>query len=266
VSNPRFRDSTSLGTQFIVLSCGVLAVVVVIGSCAFFLWEKRNMTHELADKGKTISFFISQLAEDPFLYKDVLKIDNIAAEAIKDKEVVYAFFLDRNEKPVTSLIGSVDLEDALIKGLIRHDADPTHALSSLNKSKDILLIRTPVTDGNTALGSLVLGMSRVNVHQRSSALVLYLLLFGCGIIFCLSVSIFLMFRYAAVRPIKQIIELAEKIADGDLRDTADIRGNREIIALSTAINNKHYIIRLQRHDIQGNDRYRHSLKCHIRYR
>jgi methyl-accepting chemotaxis protein len=229
-------NGLSLGTQFVILSCVVVAVVVVLGSSMFLLWEKRNMTQELEDKGKTISFFVAQLATDPFLYKDVLKLDNIAGQAIKDKEVVYAFFLDATDKPITSIMGGVDFEDALVKGVIKQDEDPSQVLSLLKVNKNILSLKTPVTDGSAVVGGLVLGMSKVNVHKRFSLVVIYNILFGIGIILCLSVSIFLMFRYAAVRPIRRIIGIAEKIATGDLRETADIRGSTEIMALSRAIN------------------------------
>ncbi|MBI5846923.1 MAG: hypothetical protein HZB31_03090 [Nitrospirae bacterium] len=230
-----FGAGVSLATQFVILSCVVLAVVVVTGNGVFLYWERENMMRELQDRGKTVSFFVSQLATDPYLYKDVLKLDNISGEAIKEKEVVFAFFLDANDKPITSLMGSVDFEDEIVKGIIKQEEDPSQVLGILKTNKDIMHIRTPVSDGSTVLGSLVLGMTKVNVQKRFSLVVLYNIFFGIGMLLCLSVSIFFMFSYAAVRPIRRIIGFAEKIATGDLTETVDIRGSTEIMALSRAI-------------------------------
>lgn len=238
-----FSNTVSLSTQFVILACVVVTFVVMIGSGMFLLWEKRNMMQELEAKGKTISFFVAQLSMDPFLYKDALKLNNIAGAAIKEKEVVYAFFLDTGNKPVTSLMGSVNLENALTKDTIHPGEDPALALGMLQKNKDILSIKTPVTDGSSVIGSLVLGMSKADMHKRFFMLVIYNWLFGIGIILCLSASIFIMFRYAAVRPIQLIISKTEKIAAGDLRDTDDIGGSREMMALSKAIDTIAYSLK-----------------------
>ena len=61
-----FKKGLSLGTQFILFSGLIVIIFVLTGSGIFLMWQKNNINSELENKGKTISFFISQLSIDQF--------------------------------------------------------------------------------------------------------------------------------------------------------------------------------------------------------
>lgn len=231
-----FKKGLSLSTQFILFSGLIVMIFVLTGSGIFLLWQRNNITSELNNKGKTISFFISQLSIDPFLYKDTLKLDNIVGEAVKEEEVVYAFLLDPNDKIITSTLSSVDFNDPVVKELVKPEYEPLNALEKLSHNSNIISIKTPVSDDTTTYGSIVIGLSKVRAIKSFNKIMWYILLFGIIIVLSLSVSIFFMFRYAAVIPIQRIIAFTVKIENGIFTDTLSVKGSNEIAALSTAVN------------------------------
>ena len=231
-----FKKSLSLSTQFILYSGLIVTILVLTGSGIFLLWQKNNIASELNNKGKTISFFISQLSIDPLLYKDPLKLDSIVGEVVKEEEIVYAFIFGPEGKIFTSTLSSVDFDDPIIKGLIKPEDEPSKAFDKLSNISNIISIRTPVSDGSTVYGSIVIGLSKVRSISLFNKIFRYLILFGIITVASLSISIFFMFRYAAVIPIQNIIAFTVKIEKGIFTDSLPVKGSKEIKALSSAVN------------------------------
>jgi methyl-accepting chemotaxis protein len=227
----------SLGTKFIILSTISVATVMIAGTGIFLQWEKKSRYDDLMNKAKTVSFFITNLAVDPYLYKDVMKLDAIASNAIKENSVVYAFFLDGEGKPLTSTQGGVNFNNSAVKSTIRRDEEPAKVLGALKGHSGIISVTTPVSDGEKAVGSLVIGMSTADANAAFFEVMKYMILMGMGVILVLSGLVFLMFRHTTVRPIKRILAVADEVASGNLaREITLTADSREMGHLTAAFN------------------------------
>ena len=227
----------SLGTKFIVLSTISVVFVMFIGSAIFLQWEKKSRYDELKNKARSVSFFIANLAVDPFLYKDIMKLEGIASNAVRENSVVLAFFLDPEGKPLTSTQGSVNFVNPATKELVSQSEEAAAALNSLKANKDILSFTTPVTDGEKTMGSLVVGMSTAGAKTAYYGAMTYMSLMGAGIIVVLSFVIFIMFKHTTVKPIKTLLAAADDVASGNLDQEVSINAkSREIGHLAAAFN------------------------------
>jgi methyl-accepting chemotaxis protein len=226
----------SLGTRFIALSVMIVVAVMTIGSLIFLQWEKRSRFDDLKNTAKTVSFFMCNLAVDPFIYNDIMKLDGIAANAIKEKSVVFAFFVDADGKPLTSVQSGINVNDPLIKSSVREGDDPAKVLSSLKTNRGVVSMTSPVTDGEKTLGNLVIGMSTADAYAAFYLALKYMLLMGAGIILVLSAAMFVMFRETTVKPIRNILDLTDAVAGGDLTRTLPVTSSDEMGHLAAAIN------------------------------
>ncbi len=225
-----------LGTKFILFSTGIVAVVMIIGGGIFLQWEKQSRFNELEKEAKTISFFIANLAVDPFLYKDIMKLDGIAASAIKEKSVAFAFFLDGEGKPLTSIQSGVNFNENIVRNSVRQADDELKIMNTLKTNRDIISVTTPVSDGEKAMGSLVVGMSTADAKDAYYSAMKYMGYMGLGIVLVLSAGIYLMFRYTTVKPIKKMLIAAENVAAGDLTGGISLDVLDEVGHLASAFN------------------------------
>lgn len=226
----------SLGTRFIALSIMIVVIVMVIGSALFLRWEKKSRFEGLKKTATTVSFFMSNLAVDPYIYKDIMKLDGIAANTIKEKSIVFAFFLDVDGKPLTSAQSGVNFNDPLMKNLVKEGDDSAKVLSSLKANKNIVSVTSPVSDGEKTMGNLIIGMTTADANAAYYEAMEYMVLMGTGIILVLSLSIFFMFRHTTVKPIWKILAILDEVASGNLARTLSVTSSDEMGRLASAVN------------------------------
>lgn len=230
-------DRTSISLRFILLSTIVVAAVMIIGGWLFLQHEKRDKFNELRAKAKTISVFVANLAVDPFIYKDVLKLDNIAASVIKEKAAIYAFFLDNNGRPISSIQSGINYNDPIIKKKISGFTELDKLLKALRSEPDIISVYTPVSDGTNPLGTIIIGLSTQDAKSEFYHFVRNMAILGLFLILTLSVAIFLAFRLTTAKPIKDIINFADDIAAGNLDLELTMKsGSKELIHIAEAFN------------------------------
>lgn len=227
----------SLSSRFILLSTVIVAVVLVAGGWLFLHQEKIDRFNELRNKAKTISIFVANLAVDPFIYKDVLKLDGIAGNVIRENAALYAFFLDSEGRPITSIQSGLNLNDPQIKEKYAGYRDVDSLLKTLQSDPDIITVSTAVTDGSSSLGRLVMGLSTRDAKVAFYNSMRSMIILGLCLILILSVSIFLTFRHTTVKPIRSIIELADDVASGNLDKELTLSSKtKEIEHLAEAFN------------------------------
>lgn len=230
-------DRMSISLRFILLSTIIVATVMIIGGWLFLRREKSDRFDELRAKAKTISIFVANLAVDPFIYKDVLKLDSIAGSVIREKAVIYAFFLDNDGKPLSSIQSGLNYNEPVIKERYAGFTEMDKLLKTLKSDPDIISVSTTVSDGTNPLGTIIIGLSTQDAKAAFYNSVRNMAILGLCLILTLSVAIFLTFRLTAAKPIKDIISLADDIAAGNLNSELTMTsGAREIRHLTEAFN------------------------------
>jgi uncharacterized membrane protein affecting hemolysin expression len=110
--------TSSLRERFI-LAIGI-ALIITMGAGMTFtiLSARKSQLEALNKKGQSIAFLLTKTVTDPLLYKDILKIDSIVSDAIKDDDILYIFVYDEKGNLLNTLHAGLDLEDHEIKKIV----------------------------------------------------------------------------------------------------------------------------------------------------
>jgi len=231
-----FFDRMSISLKFILITSLIVISVMSVGGLFFLQQEKKGRFSELKAKAKTISIFVANLAVDPFIYKDILKLDGIAASVIKENAAAYAFFIDPDGRPLTSMQSGLNQKDPVIRERFSGYKEVEKLLKDLKSAPDILTVSSPISDGENNLGTIVMGLSTRDAEAAFRNSIRNMAILGACLILLLSVAIFITFRLTAERPIRQIIDLADDVAAGNLERELQISSSKEIGHLNRAFN------------------------------
>jgi hypothetical protein len=79
---------------------------------------KKEPVGGFKQKCQSIAFLLTKTVTDSLLYKDILKIDSIVSDAIKDDDILYIFVYDEKGNLLNTLHAGLDLEDHEIKKIV----------------------------------------------------------------------------------------------------------------------------------------------------
>lgn len=120
--------------------------------------KQKTIITALTEKGQNTGNILSKLMIDPVLYKDILKIDDIAQTTLMDKKIAYVLTADKNGKVLNTIWEGTNIPKDRYK---EYGIDPDkkeQTLKNLSQDNHILHFRYPVEDGGVNLGALFIGI------------------------------------------------------------------------------------------------------------
>ena len=218
---------------------------------------------------------VTKLTSDCFLYVSMLgtidkttELQNILKKVGQEKDFLYAYIVDKNgriiavqcsdamtgDKPysiggypqgIPQRIGAFS-ESAVpeletksmdqVPGKIYEFFYPIFPDPDLDTTSDIPFISSSPTSAGTKIGAVVVGLSfrrvRSQLARLTELLVLFLIILAC----VLYVTTYLMIRYALIRPVNQILDTSNKIANGNLTERVKVTSKDELGKLSAMFN------------------------------
>lgn len=227
-----------LSFKFNLIVCMVALGLLSTGATLIIGRERRLAEESLHQVGDNLALFLGRSAVDPLLYKDRLKLDALVEDAKQTKGILFAFITDLKGVPVTSVIGSLNTADPVVKAVAAGgEGKELPALVQLiRKRVDILEVKQPVLLEKDELGTIVLGLSREENNLQMHRTVKFMILSALVLVIVLMLLITAMFHILVVRPLSQAGVLAGRIAEGDLTGQLPVRAYDEVGLLTRALN------------------------------
>lgn len=153
---------------------------------------------------------------------------------IEDKNLVYAAFIDTNSKIIAhsnkELIGNNDENEGVKTAL---NGKPYSKINLYDGKVEVNNVVVPVFDGDKEIGVAELGISTETVNKTINNVILLILIIAIATIALIAV---IMIRIAGsiTKPLAELIDVSQKISQGEFDNEISINGSGEIGILETS--------------------------------
>ena len=216
----------------------VFSLVAIIGVVFLTKMLMENQYRSIETRGRELGLFLGKAGTDPILYKDIIKLDALASDAVKSQEVLYTFIADPSGKSLSTVQAGFNMENKDVKQIVEKEGsgDVAAIAEKLKKQLDALVVETDIVLDGAKIGIVQMGFSRSGVQAYIRNMVV--IAFGAGIVIILVLSsvVYGMVHRMVVIPAKQSAEVASNIAAGDLRQRVPAKSQDELGRLSHEIN------------------------------
>ncbi len=217
--------------KFIIVVIVILAITMSIGAFINYYTQKKNFHDQLIQQGNMLGSFVALISPEAILGYDFVLLEQYMREITQQEDVVYGVILSPANDNLTSYL---DPDNPHLAGNIR--ANLTDTLSYVDKQEDILPMRFPILSNGQLIGTVALGISDRRVNELSEQVLYQQLVEGSVIIIFLSLCIYLVFRYDALHPIRDLIHSAKEVASGNLNHRTQINSRDELGELASSFN------------------------------
>jgi len=200
------------------ISLSITAILLVFGigvSLTISKWVSQALLNEYRMRGISNAVNLSARVVEPLLSEDLLVLKNLVDELSRtDKDVTYAFILDRSGKPlVHTFSGGFPVE--LIQANSNQEGQAYHIQLLSTGSERINDFSAPVLVGKARLGTVRIGMSHTRVQEVVREILWTIVLtIGIGILIVGFVSTAL--ARTVTRKLQVLHHAAEEIIKGNL--------------------------------------------------
>ena len=224
------KKQLSLGSKFIFMVVIILLVAMSTAAYVNFTTQKKNFESQLQIRGESLGNFIALTSSDAVLGRDYLLLNQYMEEISHQPDVVYGVILSENGVNLTSYLNR---ESPYIQ--FTPESDFMKIIEYIDTFPDIISMRFPINAGDN-IGTVVLGISTKKITELSQNVLQQQMLEIILILFFISFSIFLLFKFSVLKPIKELIYSFKCVSGGNLFHTAKIIFNDELGSLARSFN------------------------------
>ena len=248
----QLKAATSIQAKIIVLFSGVLFIVLIATSLVSLFYTRSTLKEELVHRAETLGASFGIGADSGSLGNAVAFADRTLDQIDDNVSQDILFYLVQNEN------GSAYMRPAAESGTgpmvafqnyirnfgqlsVRTSATNTgqayefgYTDPALRETQNVLVVETPLLDGEG--GRVFIGMSTAEVNAHAVQLVLTqgaILL--ALIVTALAIAVF--FSRSLVSPIRSLVDVSNRVGQGDLSQLASANSNDEIGVLAQSFNN-----------------------------
>ncbi len=231
------------------LSCLLIFTWLLLSLISFKTSEKDLLAQKSEEGRLLLSAFLNLLPEDLAAGIEPSAANRFAKRLAAENYFRGILVLDRNGKELYR-VADVAKEDAHLRQVLKTGIE-TASLSG----NGILLSRyAPILNGKDVLGAARLTLSLAPEYSRlSRTRNIFLSYFLLDFLLLLVFGSYLLSR-CIVLPIRQLLAVTGKIADGDLTSRVPVPGNREIAELAMAFNGMLAALRKKKDEVDDHIR------------
>ena len=221
----------SLGVKFAVLTILILTITLSTSTYQSIRKERQQLTNQLISKGRMLGSFISLVSPDAILSYDAFTLDKYMEEITSQEDVIYGVIVSNEGVNLTLYLDRKNpyikkyLTDKILKTVRRVNSDP-----------EIISMRFPIKNDDTKIGDLVIGLTTRRMEAMANSALLRNILINAAIILFLGISIYIIFRLKALKPISSLISTSRDVASGNLNTIAPIYSMDELGILAQSFN------------------------------
>lgn len=231
------------------LSCLLIFTWLLLSLISFKTSEKDLLAQKSEEGRFLLAAFLHLLPEN-----FETGVDPIVAERFASRLAAESFFrgivvIDRNGKEIYRIADAAKV-DARLRQVLNAGTET----ASLSHNGLVLSRYAPIRNGEFVLGAARLSMSLAPEYARlSRTRTIFFLYFLLDFLLLLAFGSYLLSRLI-VLPVRQLLAVTGKIADGDLSCRVPIPGNREIAELAEAFNGMLAALRKKREEVDDHIR------------
>jgi len=232
------KINSSLGLKLVLALTGVFAIIAIIGAVFLTKLLMENQYGHMESRGRELGLFLGKAGTDPILYKDIIKLDSLASDAVKSQDMLYTYVADESGKVLNTAHASFNMDDPSVKKIFEKEgSDDVTALAGKMKAQlNIFPVETIIELDGAKVGEVKMGFSRAGVQRYAWKVVIIMLGACVVIIVTLSAVVSGMIHRMVVIPTLRTIKVASNIAAGDLSQRVPVVSRDELGRLSQEIN------------------------------
>jgi methyl-accepting chemotaxis protein len=227
----------SIQTKIVLMILGMSAV---FGSgILFFIYAQIQTTikDEAINKTLILADGLSVKAAEPVQVEDLNALQFIQGEAISQPDVAYCFIRDGRGRVLSSSFeGNVIPAELQSINMLKAGAPfgtQAATVSMRDRVIEIIDIASPIANGT--LGTVHVGLNMTLIKLNIRNLLQGIMIVGFGALAILSM-VTLFITYRIIRPVKDLMLVAEALGRGDLTRRAHVRTGDELGQLGETLN------------------------------
>ncbi len=227
----------SIQTKIVLM---ILSMSAIFGAgILFFIYAQIQTTikEEAINKTLILADGLSVKAAEPVQVEDLNALQFIQGEAISQPDVAYCFIRDGRGRVLSSSFeGNVIPAELQSINMLKAGAPfgtQAATVSMRDRVIEIIDIASPIANGT--LGSVHVGLNMTLIKQNIRNLLTTIMYWGIG---ALSLIVFftVFITYRIIRPVKDLMVVAEALGRGDLSKKANVKTGDELGQLGDTLN------------------------------
>jgi len=192
----------------------LLALLLVFTTMGIFInmHERSVLLDDMRGNGENVTRILAAISAEPILSFNYAALENqVRYVGAGDEDIVFASVQDREDKTLTK-----------------------YQKEGSEKS-DFLEFTSPILQQNERIGMVKIGYSTMSIKtalRQSQAIILSL---SIGTMLLISLIVYILFRFLAIKPIGRLSAVVERIAGGDLSQTVESGSGDEVGMLFRSI-------------------------------
>lgn len=238
MKNP-LRQLMTLGSSITVRYLGLTTLILIAAQLMFqglnIRREFTEHTNTLKDRMITETRLLAGVASEFILAMDYGSLERLVQESDDNEAVIYSVIVSDSVEPLTR---HLNRQDPYLNSILaaKPNAKLIEVIAIASQDQRIQEIQIPIESRGTKLGEIRLGYTTQYLQQAIFQSAIVDVLSGVVIIFLLTGSVALLFRSEISRPLKELDELAQSLARGDLEQRAVVDREDEFGKLKRAFN------------------------------
>jgi len=225
------RKRISLGCNFVLLVISILAATMSVAAYLNYHSEHQALLKQLEHKGEILGRFVADVSKDAILGYDFVLLDQYMEDIASESEIVYSIIITPDQSTLTSHLNNV--EKYTNEQNARNNIE---IINKVNLHDSIIEQKFPIYVDKKLIATLIIGLTKDNIDELSWIALRYQLLQSGLIIFILSFAIAIVFRNNAVKPIHDLINRSNEIANGKLDQKVTAAHTDELARLAESFN------------------------------
>jgi len=232
---PRYSVKFGLGFKFVLLVIVILSITLSVTTRIVNQSQNQHDHDQLTEKLNLLGDFVALISTEAILSYNYQILEEYMKEAVNRPDMIYGVVLDPNGVALTSYI---DSEKPEIKAALEKTKSKNieETLIFIKENNSIIHKVYPVKLEEDLIGSVVLGISKNRLATLAEASLLELTSINGTIILFLSITLYLVFRHSALKPIRSLMNGSARIAKGNFETPVETHSRDELGELSDSFN------------------------------
>lgn len=227
--------ASSLSVKFILLVVGVVSIAMGVIGTLNYQSQSAYGLELLKTKGDTLGHFMAAVSVEPILAYDYVSLNDYVRDVSKAKDIVFTIVTTPDGSNLTSHLNEKNNFIKQASGKIKDDI-LIGTVDNLVKEPRVLTVTTEIIFNEKVIGKVLVGLDRRHAELAAQVALIKQFINNVIILLVLVASIYIVFRYSTLQPLRQLMRGARRIAHGDLNEDVDISTNDEMGKLANTFN------------------------------
>lgn len=213
--NNRLPWYRSIAFTFIFIVIVIITVITTIVSVTTIKRQTSVLLENAVDKTRTLGHYIALVVPEDILAYDFEALDKYMQDLTLEKDIIYSVIESNDGRNLTSYI---NYDDPYIQKSVV-DSGTNNILAvvkHINRKFKVIPLEFPIIFNNTVYGKLLIGLNKTRINQRGDENLYSFITYAVGIGVLLSIAIYLVFVFQAVKPLKRLLLGFDKIGEGNI--------------------------------------------------